>query len=225
MGLETVELVMEIEDEFSIKISDSDAEKMRTVGDLVYLVLRLVNEPARPVESCPTASRFYRIRRGLIAAGVPRATVTPRASIGELVESGASTGDVVATLYSTLHGVVPKLEHSIWSIVLQVLIWLIGGTGAVWLSINGYIKSALIVLALTGIVWSVVFFNMRTKLRATGLVLGDLIRERQYRDLDLGNRMEIGYTFCKVREIVCEQFRVEEDQVSWDTRFIEDLNC
>ena len=37
-SLETVELVMALEEEFGIEISDEDAEKIRTVGDAVDFI-------------------------------------------------------------------------------------------------------------------------------------------------------------------------------------------
>jgi acyl carrier protein len=47
MGLDTVELVMEIEDEFNICIPDEDAERIRTVGDVYHFILA---QKDRPVE-------------------------------------------------------------------------------------------------------------------------------------------------------------------------------
>ncbi len=37
-SLDTVELVMALEEEFNIEISDEDAEKLRTVGDAVTYI-------------------------------------------------------------------------------------------------------------------------------------------------------------------------------------------
>jgi len=61
MGLDTVEPVMEIEDEFDLAMSDEDAEKVQTCGDLhAYLMHRL-----RPLHGAPCASAaaFHRLRR------------------------------------------------------------------------------------------------------------------------------------------------------------------
>ncbi|MNP28541.1 Acyl carrier protein [compost metagenome] len=37
-SLDIVEIVMEIEDEFGVEISDADAEKIETVGDIVRYI-------------------------------------------------------------------------------------------------------------------------------------------------------------------------------------------
>jgi acyl carrier protein len=43
-SLDTVEMIMEIEDEFGIEIPDEDAEKLQTVGDAIEYVRRKVEE-------------------------------------------------------------------------------------------------------------------------------------------------------------------------------------
>lgn len=45
-SLDVVELIMAIEDEFKIEISDSEAETIATVGDVTNLVARKVRRPA-----------------------------------------------------------------------------------------------------------------------------------------------------------------------------------
>ncbi len=40
-SLDTVELVMALEEEFGIEISDEDAEKIQTVGDVVKFIEKL----------------------------------------------------------------------------------------------------------------------------------------------------------------------------------------
>ena len=46
-SLDFVETIMSLEDEFGVEISDRDAEKLQTVGDVVALIKAKV--PARPV--------------------------------------------------------------------------------------------------------------------------------------------------------------------------------
>jgi acyl carrier protein len=43
-SLDTVELIMEFEDEFGIEIPDEDAEKIQTVGEAIAYIERLVQE-------------------------------------------------------------------------------------------------------------------------------------------------------------------------------------
>lgn len=43
-SLDTVEMIMEIEDEFGIEIPDEDAEKLQTVGDAIEYVKRKIEE-------------------------------------------------------------------------------------------------------------------------------------------------------------------------------------
>ncbi len=42
-SLDTVELIMALEEEFNIEIPDEDAEKMKTVGDVVKYIEEKVN--------------------------------------------------------------------------------------------------------------------------------------------------------------------------------------
>lgn len=64
MGLDTVELVLAIEEEFGIDIPDVDAETMVTVGD-VYDWLRVRIATADPM-TCLTQRIFYKLRRALV---------------------------------------------------------------------------------------------------------------------------------------------------------------
>ena len=45
-SLDFVELIMAIEDEFAIEISDTDAESVLTVGDITTLVMAKARRPA-----------------------------------------------------------------------------------------------------------------------------------------------------------------------------------
>jgi acyl carrier protein len=43
-SLDTVELIMEFEDEFGVEISDADAEKISTVGEAIAYLEKLLEE-------------------------------------------------------------------------------------------------------------------------------------------------------------------------------------
>ena len=72
MGLDSVEIVMEVEESFCISIRDEDAERARTPRHLVDLVVAQTQD--RPVE--PSAeSRASRRPANVIRGRVPREVV------------------------------------------------------------------------------------------------------------------------------------------------------
>lgn len=63
MGLDSIELVMEIEKAFDISIPDQEAEKIRTVGDLHNTVWSHLTE--RHSSRCNSQILFYKLRKNL----------------------------------------------------------------------------------------------------------------------------------------------------------------
>ncbi|MHB9081552.1 MAG: phosphopantetheine-binding protein [Pirellulaceae bacterium] len=61
MGLDGVELVMDVEDHFGITIKDSEAEQIRTVGDLVALIRSRIE--AATTQACPMMLAFLMLRQ------------------------------------------------------------------------------------------------------------------------------------------------------------------
>jgi acyl carrier protein len=84
MGLDLVELVMEVEDEFGFAIPDEDAEKIQRCGDLhAYVVHRLRPLAGAPCRSAPA---FHRVQRVLLRhLPVERRHVRPAALIHKLM--------------------------------------------------------------------------------------------------------------------------------------------
>ena len=67
MGLDTVEMVMAFEEAFGLGIANPDAERMRSVRDVIdYVVAR---KPIAPSTTCSTQRTFHVIRRALAPAG------------------------------------------------------------------------------------------------------------------------------------------------------------
>jgi hypothetical protein len=86
MGLDGVELVMEIEDHFGIEIPDSDAEGLRTVGGIhAYLCARLKGRPASR-EPCASRATYVRLRDALrVTLGIDPNRLRPSARISDVV--------------------------------------------------------------------------------------------------------------------------------------------
>ncbi len=92
MGLDTVEIVMEIEEEFQISIPDAEACSITTVGELCAAVKEKMAQRDSLVRTargapCLTAYTFYRLRRGLVDTwAVHREIVRPDANLAECVD-------------------------------------------------------------------------------------------------------------------------------------------
>ena len=60
MGLDTVELVMDVEDHFGVILPEDDSQRIRTIEDLADVILaRIV---ASSVVPCPTMRAFFELR-------------------------------------------------------------------------------------------------------------------------------------------------------------------
>jgi len=94
MGMEIIELFMEIEDEFKISIPDEDAEKLQTVGQTAdYLRSRLHVGWRDGARVCATARAFYRLRAELgDRFDVPRRSVRLDRRMGDLLPNGIERG-------------------------------------------------------------------------------------------------------------------------------------
>lgn len=112
MGLEGVELVMDIEDRFDTSIPDADAENILTVGQLhAFLMNRIRSQAAT---NCPTAAMFYPIRKLLTDTfGVNRCDVRPSTPLESLVDS-STRKTFWRTLEHELVQKLPKLKRSKW---------------------------------------------------------------------------------------------------------------
>lgn len=83
MGLDSVELVVAIEESFGIEIPDDEAARIRTVGDLYdSIVSKLHGEAAT---HCLTSEAFYRTRRGFVdVLKVARRSIRPSTPVAPL---------------------------------------------------------------------------------------------------------------------------------------------
>jgi acyl carrier protein len=62
MGLDQVEMIMDIEDAFELQFSDGEAQAVKTVGDLVHLVQTKVAERRHLVKTWSAPEIAHRVR-------------------------------------------------------------------------------------------------------------------------------------------------------------------
>ena len=79
MGLDTVELVMQVEKTFAITIPDHQAEKMVTVGDMHDFVMRATHADGRALDADQVWDQITEILAE--DYGVPRAKITREAAV------------------------------------------------------------------------------------------------------------------------------------------------
>src|SRR5688572_24456515 len=86
MGLDSVELVMAIEEAFEIRIEDSEAEQLFAPRDVIELVLLKTSRSF--ATECLTQRAFNRLRSGLVRYGeVKRQAVKPKTRIASLISA------------------------------------------------------------------------------------------------------------------------------------------
>src|SRR5271170_7360885 len=102
MGMDAIEIVLEIEEAFDISIPDEVAEKIQTVGQLYdYVVEQTRGRPKGSADEAPdrtdvclTAATFYLLRREPCAKlGLDRRQVRPRTPLEDLLPQGARRHD------------------------------------------------------------------------------------------------------------------------------------
>ncbi|AEM72033.1 phosphopantetheine-binding protein [Allomuricauda ruestringensis DSM 13258] len=83
MGLDSVELLMSVEEKFGIRIEDSEAEKIYTVQNFVDCVYSKII--TNPNEKCLTQIVFYRIRKAFRNLNLTEQKIKPETKITELL--------------------------------------------------------------------------------------------------------------------------------------------
>ena len=108
MGLETVELVMDVEESFGISIPDEKAQDIVTVGDLFEFVKSRAK--LAPAGTCLTAATFYDVKRALRDRGISQ-RFGPSAHLADILPS-ADRRSFWNSLGSGMQLKLPELERS-----------------------------------------------------------------------------------------------------------------
>jgi acyl carrier protein len=226
MGLDAVELVMDVEDHFGITVRDTDAEVLRTVGDLVSLIQsRLV---AARQEVCPTLPAFLHLRSCVRdISGDERFRIRPRERVADSLSS--SQRRALWRRLSSLLGSRPReLQRPRWLriILVAALLILLASATVLALAIDvAILPVTLAAAAIAAFVLHLVTLPFRTTPPDDWTTFGDIARKlagvvAATKRTTLETADDI---LTELRPLIVESLGVDADEVVSDARFVEDL--
>lgn len=229
MGLDGVELVMEVEDRFRVKLPDAECGSVRTVADLAALV---ISRLPRSTGACPAARSFFSLRkaivqdcdieRRLLKPGTPLDAAFPRPHRRSRWKRVAKLEPLMPRLAPTetarrSFAAIGWLLLLLWVASLVPVVLELGMTGGMML--GG-------ILALGAVAFVRAKDFIATEFPAECTTLGDLARAISPQTLPLGagDRLVAEQRVLEqVRTITAEQLGLRPDQVKPESRFVDDL--
>jgi acyl carrier protein len=228
MGMDGVEIVMEVEEAFDIRLDDAEAEKVFSPRQLIELVMSKI---AQTSSSSCLKQRSFNLLRSFAIRHLPlkRADVAPAVKLSKLIPR-AKRRDFLRQLAAELQtGQPPELIPPVWvkwalqvagSIVLIPFVFLpafFGGWGLI----------AMIVLAIAGgYAAAAIMKPSCTEFPDEIATVGGLARWIMTHKPNLAEKSESRWTrdqvAARIREIVIGTLACEKNYTE-DARFIEDL--
>lgn len=228
MGLDAVELVMSVEDAFQINISDEEASKTRTVGELYDLVLSKIKIKGTHDEEssrrCLTSAAFYRVRRAMVQVlHIDRRKITPKTELLDLLPR-PQRRDNWGRIKQSINLKMPKLQPN-WGVILIKFVILMAVGIALGLLQYVGIWGLTIVSLISALVMTKFMPALHTSLPAS--TVGALAEQiylanlKQLAEENGGlNEREV---WGALRQIIIRQLGVKPEEVTPEARFIEDL--
>ncbi len=234
MGLDSVELVMAVEEEFGLEITEGAAETMRTPRDVVNYVTAVLQTGNNT--GCASQKGFYRLRRSVMEhVSLPRAACIPATQWSEILPH-KNRKQLWSTIGATAEFVNwPALKLPRWldtSVKIVVILTFAAPFSIIVIapSVPLFFSAFLTGLMLAGILslfleWQLK--SLRNRIPAQFQTLGDLVRRltppahfKSGFGKQPWTREEIAK---RIKRITIEQLGIEESSYSEGARFIEDL--
>lgn len=231
MGLDAVELVMDIEEAFDIQIPDERAAEIVTVGQLYDLILEAC--PARRRDGmCMSAATFRLIRRAMQSElGLDVRRLRPRDTVDSVFPPDRRQ-QAWSRLSDTLNLRFPKLARPNWITALAAMAMLITGVGCGYLSYLLFGSAVALVFGAAATVVSGLILERATTVFAvspresfttfrglTGVVLA-----HNYATLSRRfNTWAPSDIWEALQTIITEQLGVKPELITPETSFVNDL--
>lgn len=220
MGLDSVEILMDVEEEFKISFFDSDAEEITTVGQLVDAVYARLRHNAQ--ESCPSQHGFYIVRKQMIETlGLKRSQIKPETKLEDVIsrkDRPRLWRDLIRSIGGKKTGWPslgrPRLMGNIVGVTA------ISATIAcvIALMYQSFLLSFL--SALAGVLAVVLTIPYKKEIPKEFSQVKDLIRFVTTLDPKIWTKEEI---FQKLKTIIVKQLGIDESKVTLDANFMDDL--
>ncbi len=128
MGLDTVEIVMDVEDTFDIRIDDDVAQSIETVGELYDYIVE--HTATARTGKCLTAAAFYEVRAGLTSCDISD-RFGPSTKLAEIFPK-ANRRSFWSKLSKSTDLTLPKLIRPSWVVTGNVLVTLLSSAVAAY---------------------------------------------------------------------------------------------
>lgn len=231
MGIDTVELIMDVEESFGIKIPDDDAQRIVTVGDLFKFV-KSHTELAR-TGTCLTAATFRDIRKGLRLGGIQK-RFGPSTPLVEIFPEN-SRRSFWAMLSRKTQLQLPNLVRPPWVVAANMVTTMCASIAIAFIvSERGlagftFFATGITCLFIIGFLTSFVTTPFATRF-ATEFGTFRRLSERvlALNTIKLKNEhgpMGPNDVWIILREIIVSQLGVDADEVTPNSSFVRDLGC
>ncbi|MEN6309351.1 MAG: hypothetical protein ABFD91_16515 [Anaerohalosphaeraceae bacterium] len=231
MGLEWVELVMEIEDAFNIKIDDEDAGSLHTVGQLTDLVLNKFGPASTNPNSFQKA--FGLLREAILAEFPVTCHITPETPTETVFPARGRKywwnriAQKAEVIFPEMK-IAPKLLLATKSLFWLSILMLIGGL--VWLESLPYAYWIVLLSLWIGLLLWILLLKPASvfcpgifPIPSFCLTLGDLAKAILAYNPTRFQPLDKDAVFISLAFIIAEQFDVPIETIKPETRFIEDL--
>ncbi len=219
MGLDSVEFVLSIEEEFGITISDADAERLVTPRKVADHVAFCLGETARDGNRCLSQTQFYRLRSTLTRQfGASRRAIRPGTPIRQLLPGDIRTQwRRLRTAIGTRHFPGLKCAKSVNCVLLLLLPLSVASVHQAGLpfwsaTISGFV------------LWALIFHASATRLAdripPAFATVGALV---PYVSLPDRTEWSREYILQRVIQMASEQFAIPVEHIRPDSLFVEDL--
>lgn len=226
MGMDTLELVIAVEERFGITIRDDEAPGIETVGDLAHVILSRL--AARAAHQCPTRTAFVTVRDDArIVMLDPTLRIRPRDRI-EVVMAARQRQSYWRHLRTHLGNAVPDLELSkTLHRVLIALALVLYGLGLCPLAIDTIYVLLSLPFALLVLFAAVLFAGSYRNVPPTSMAtFGSVARKMAGASVAL-TRTTVAdpeqWVLRELRNIISRDFAIDHERIVPQARLVKDL--